>query len=53
MVQTLWLQRSPSLAMRNAVGKMVDELRQYDFEVISTNLSAEQEQKLREAFVHV
>jgi uncharacterized membrane protein len=32
--------------------KVVDELRQYNFEVISTNLSAEQEQKLREAFVH-
>jgi uncharacterized membrane protein len=30
--------------------KVVDELRQYDFEVISTNLSAEQEKQLREAF---
>jgi uncharacterized membrane protein len=29
---------------------VVDELRQYDFEIISTNLSEEQEQKLRDAF---
>jgi uncharacterized membrane protein len=29
---------------------VVDELRQYDFEIISTNLPEEQEQKLREAF---
>ena len=33
-----------------AVDKVVDELRQYDFEIISTNLPEEQEQKLREAF---
>jgi uncharacterized membrane protein len=33
-----------------AVDKVVDELKQYDFEIISTNLPAEQEQKLREAF---
>jgi uncharacterized membrane protein len=30
--------------------KVVDELRQYDFEIISTNLSVEQEKQLREAF---
>jgi len=34
------------------VDKVVDELRQYDFEIISTNLPEEQEQKLREAFAH-
>jgi uncharacterized membrane protein len=33
-----------------APDKVVDELKQYDFEIISTNLPAEQEQKLREAF---
>ena len=33
-----------------APDKVVDELRQYDFEIISTNLPEEQEQKLREAF---
>src|SRR5829696_9635199 len=33
-----------------AVDKVVDELKQYDFEIISTNLPEEQEQKLREAF---
>src|ERR687898_809951 len=32
------------------VDKVVDELKQYDFEIISTNLPEEQEQKLREAF---
>jgi uncharacterized membrane protein len=32
------------------VDKVVDELRQYDFEIISTNLPAEQENQLREAF---
>ena len=32
------------------VDKVVDELRQYDFEIISTNLPEEQEQQLREAF---
>jgi uncharacterized membrane protein len=41
-----------TLTSEAKLGKMVDELRQYGFEVISTNLSAEQEQKLREAFVH-
>ena len=32
------------------VDKVVDELKQYDFEIISTNLPEEQETKLREAF---
>ena len=35
-----------------AVDRVVDELKQYDFEIISTNLPEEQEQKLREAFAH-
>ena len=35
-----------------AVDKVVDELKAYDFEIISTNLPEEQEQKLREAFAH-
>ena len=30
--------------------RVIEELKQYDFEIISTNLSSEQEQKLREAF---
>jgi uncharacterized membrane protein len=30
--------------------KIVGELRQYDFEIISTNLPEEQERQLREAF---
>ena len=30
--------------------RVIDELRQYDFEIISTNLPEDQEQKLREAF---
>ncbi|HKH37564.1 MAG TPA: DUF1269 domain-containing protein [Rubrobacter sp.] len=30
--------------------RVIDELRQYDFEIISTNLPEEQERKLREAF---
>jgi uncharacterized membrane protein len=30
--------------------EVIDELRHYDFEIISTNLSEEQEKKLREAF---
>jgi uncharacterized membrane protein len=34
------------------VDKVVEELRQYDFEVISTNLPVEQERQLREAFAH-
>ena len=29
---------------------MIDELKQYDFEIISTNLPEEQENQLREAF---
>jgi hypothetical protein len=29
---------------------LIEDLKQYDFEIISTNLPAEQEQKLREAF---
>jgi uncharacterized membrane protein len=33
-----------------AVDKVVDELKQYDFEIISTNLPEEQEKQLREAF---
>jgi len=33
-----------------APDKVVGELKQYDFEIISTNLPEEQEQKLREAF---
>jgi uncharacterized membrane protein len=33
-----------------APDKVVKELAQYDFEIISTNLPEEQEQKLREAF---
>jgi uncharacterized membrane protein len=35
-----------------APDRVIDELRQYDFEIISTNLPEEQEQKLREAFAH-
>jgi uncharacterized membrane protein len=35
-----------------AVDKVVDELKAYDFEIISTNLPEEQEQQLREAFAH-
>ena len=30
--------------------RVIDELKQFDFEIISTNLSAEQEQRLCEAF---
>ena len=33
-----------------AVDRVVDELKQYDFEIISTNLPEEQENQLREAF---
>jgi uncharacterized membrane protein len=33
-----------------APDKVIDELKQYDFELISTNLPEEQENKLREAF---
>jgi uncharacterized membrane protein len=33
-----------------APDRVVDELKQYDFEIISTNLPEEQEQRLREAF---
>jgi uncharacterized membrane protein len=32
------------------VDKVVDELKQYDFEIISTNLPEDQEKQLREAF---
>ena len=32
-----------------APDKVIDELKQYDFEIISTNLPEEQEDKLREA----
>jgi uncharacterized membrane protein len=32
------------------VDRVIEELRQFDFEIISTNLPAEQEQMLREAF---
>jgi uncharacterized membrane protein len=39
-----------TLTSEAKLDKVVDELRQYDFEIISTNLSAEQEKKLREAF---
>jgi uncharacterized membrane protein len=35
-----------------APDKIIDELKQYDFEIISTNLPEEQENKLREAFAH-
>ena len=35
-----------------APDKVIDELKQYDFEIISTNLPEEQENKLREAFAH-
>ena len=34
----------------SAPERVIDELRQYDFEIISTNLPEEQEKKLREAF---
>jgi len=34
----------------SAPDRVIDELRQYDFEIISTNLPEEQENKLREAF---
>ena len=35
-----------------APDKIIDELKAYDFEIISTNLPEEQEKKLREAFAH-
>ncbi|MGF1470282.1 MAG: DUF1269 domain-containing protein [Rubrobacteraceae bacterium] len=35
-----------------APDKVIDELKHYDFEIISTNLPAEQERQLREAFAH-
>jgi uncharacterized membrane protein len=35
-----------------ALDKVADELKAYDFEIISTNLPKEQEQQLREAFAH-
>src|SRR5215203_1219742 len=34
----------------SAPDRVIDELKQYDFELISTNLPEEQENKLREAF---
>src|ERR687889_1159493 len=34
----------------NAPERVIDELKAYDFEIISTNLPEEQEQQLREAF---
>jgi uncharacterized membrane protein len=33
-----------------APDKVIDELKAYDFEIISTNLPEEQERRLREAF---
>ena len=33
-----------------APDRVIDDLKAYDFEIISTNLPEEQEQKLREAF---
>ena len=36
-----------------APDKVIDELKAYDFEIISTNLPEEQENKLREAFSQV
>jgi uncharacterized membrane protein len=30
--------------------RVIEELKQFDFEIISTNLPADQEQRLREAF---
>jgi uncharacterized membrane protein len=33
-----------------APDKVIDELKHYDFEIISANLPEEQENKLREAF---
>jgi uncharacterized membrane protein len=39
-----------TLTSEAKLDKVVDELRQYDFEIISTNLSEEQEKQLREAF---
>ena len=39
-----------TLTSEAKLDKVVDELRQYDFEIISTNLPEEQEKQLREAF---
>jgi uncharacterized membrane protein len=39
-----------ALTSRATKDRVIEELKQYDFEIISTNLPAEQEQKLREAF---
>jgi uncharacterized membrane protein len=39
-----------ALTVEAKLEKVVAELKAYDFEIISTNLSAEQEQRLREAF---
>ena len=40
---------TPTTSTR-APERVIDELKQYDFEIISTNLPEEQENKLREAF---
>jgi uncharacterized membrane protein len=39
-----------ALTSRATEDRVIEELKQFDFEIISTNLPAEQEQKLREAF---
>jgi uncharacterized membrane protein len=39
-----------ALTSEATVDRVIEELKQFDFEIISTNLPAEQEQKLREAF---
>lgn len=39
-----------ALTSREATDAVTEELKQYDFEIISTNLPEEQERKLREAF---
>ena len=39
-----------TLSSEAKLDKVVDELKQYDFEIISTNLPEEQEKQLREAF---
>ena len=41
---------SPVSSGATAVDKVVDELKHYDFEIISTNLPEEQEKQLRQAF---
>jgi uncharacterized membrane protein len=39
-----------TLTSEAKLDQVVEELKQYDFEIISTNLPEEQENKLREAF---